>query len=131
VKRKGFAARRGPEKCGAKLRLDEQEPDKRLLRPDEWAAGEGCTLELTDVAKPQVEAARLDKGFVRKRKARARVYDGTCPSTEELPCHSKGHIDTKEPETEKEQKEAAIVVSQTSLGRRSRSRWPENRRPTS
>jgi len=52
VKRKGFAARRGPEKCGAKLRLDEQEPDKRLLRPDEWAAGEGCTLELTDVAKP-------------------------------------------------------------------------------
>ena len=80
--------------------------------PDEWAAVEGCTLELTDVAKPQVEAARrLDKGFVRKRKAVARVYDGTGPEHGRVAASRQGHhIDTKEPETEKERKEAAIVV---------------------
>ena len=65
--------------------------------PDEWAAVEGCTLELTDVAKPQVEAAsRLDKGFVRKRKAVARVYDGTCPEHGRVAASRQGHhIDTK------------------------------------
>jgi hypothetical protein len=37
VKRKGVVARRVRRKRGAKLRPDEQEPDKRLLWPDEWA----------------------------------------------------------------------------------------------
>jgi hypothetical protein len=48
---------------------------------------------------------------VRKPKAVARVYDGTCPEHGRVAVSRQGHhIDTKEPETEEEQKKAAIVV---------------------
>ena len=78
---------------------------------------EGCNLELKNVTPPTEEAAGTSaKGVVRKPKAVARVYEGTCPEHGRVAVVPEGHhIDTEKAVlfiTDECWQEVAFAVSQ-------------------